>query len=615
MANAANKGNYKDIKVVVWCNANVFEADGPVRHIDTINILNKKNVQNVLMLGQKPSVDVMNAPQMSRFTQVIISKDFQKSMKKIEDTLFLKPHEMLIVSDREGLDLTGIKILKDSECDAVLQREFTKGAADITDTVPEEVRKYREQSGSLNLDEKIDLLRTIVGKYNLSWAKHELVDFLIKRNAETDLKEAYLMCSVGSAFNDPELILRHAKMLKEGLGVDRNLTEYARLIKMAINKRSKMAEYEWADFVIKTKSKDNYPDVFKRCVGSKDLLLKAQLARMYRDGYGTDVNLDKAIDCMREAADADVKQTKNELTDLLLQRGKPKDLKEAFERCTALVQDKDYWAMGRLARMYRDGNGTKKDLDHAIEYMKTSLDAGVAWAGEELTEMLLTRKNEGDMQEAVSLIFTTAKNKSKSLSVLSAAAKKGERECVDCVLSEIKKNGVNDEMLAPVTQFFIDVGDSEGIKYMTDKCKDAAAAGNPGASFLVGKMYKDGVGTGVDLDMAISYMRSSMSGVSRGQTNEYADALLKRGGAEDKKEAFELCTLNSKEGDYWALGRVARMYRDGIFVVRDEDVAIKYMRTAAENGVTWARNELANMLRRRGTSSDLSEIKKMKLGV
>ncbi len=112
-----------------------------------------------------------------------------------------------------------------------------------------------------------------------------------------------------------------------------------------------------------------------------------RLARAYRDGKGTEKNLDEAIKLMRNASENNVGWAKLELTDMLLARGSDADKTEAFAVCNELAATGNPGACGRLGRMYRDGCGVAVDLEKAKSLMKKAADMGVEWAVAEYSEM------------------------------------------------------------------------------------------------------------------------------------------------------------------------------------------------------------------------------------
>jgi TPR repeat protein len=109
---------------------------------------------------------------------------------------------------------------------------------------------------------------------------------------------------------------------------------------------------------------------------------------MYRDGKGTEVNLDLAAEWMNKALENNVGWAKLELLDILIARSGKDDKKRARKLCEELVEENNAGGYGRLARMYRDGWGVDVDLERAKSLMKKAADMGVKWAVTEYSEMI-----------------------------------------------------------------------------------------------------------------------------------------------------------------------------------------------------------------------------------
>jgi Sel1 repeat. len=105
----------------------------------------------------------------------------------------------------------------------------------------------------------------------------------------------------------------------------------------------------------------------------------------YRDGKGVEKNIDTAIIWMKKAVDKKPLFI-NELVDILQRSTNLNDHEEAFKICSETTYAT--WATGYLARAYRDGKGVEKDVDRAIELMRTAVNKNVGWAKKELDEML-----------------------------------------------------------------------------------------------------------------------------------------------------------------------------------------------------------------------------------
>ena len=189
-----------------------------------------------------------------------------------------------------------------------------------------------------------------------------------------------------------------------------------------------------------------------------DPFLQGRAGRLYREGKGVEKDASKALDLVRRAFDSGAEWTRNDLIDLLLEGGSEVDKRRAF----ALAREKhesDPWAELRLARMYRDGSGTRASLDKAISLMRDARNRGVSAATPELDAMLSKRGGKEDLRE-----------------------------------------------------LFVD------LKQLADK-------GDPWASGKIARMYRDGIGTEVDLEEAVKAMRKACEGGVPWAEKELAELL------------------------------------------------------------------------------------------
>ena len=75
-----------------------------------------------------------------------------------------------------------------------------------------------------------------------------------------------------------------------------------------------------------------------------------------------------------------------------LQLVKTKDsYEESIKILEPLIHSNNGYAMGRLARCYRDGRGVDIDLNKAEQWMKNAADKGVAWANNELKQIQIIK--------------------------------------------------------------------------------------------------------------------------------------------------------------------------------------------------------------------------------
>ena len=139
-----------------------------------------------------------------------------------------------------------------------------------------------------------------------------------------------------------------------------------------------------------------------------------------------------------------------------------------------------------------------------------------------------------------------------------------------------------------------------------DRIFEAAEKGNALSQYNLYLMYKTGKGVEKSDDNAIGWLRRSCI-VNKERRLEYCDALMKRDMPGDTGVAFLLNKELSEEGNPDAMIRLSGMYRDGKGVDKDIDRAIEWMAKVADEDIGWAKNELVDLLLKRGTGSDIEE--------
>lgn len=111
----------------------------------------------------------------------------------------------------------------------------------------------------------------------------------------------------------------------------------------------------------------------------------------------------------------------------------------------------------------------------------------------------------------------------------------------------------------------------------------------------LGRMYRDGRGVDVDLNTAAMWMRKAADQNLKWAKNELFDILWMINTSETDKEMFSVASSFASLGNGGAMGRLARCYRDGRGVEKNQDSAIEWMQKAAKKKVPWAITELESM--------------------
>ena len=279
---------------------------------------------------------------------------------------------------------------------------------------------------------------------------------------------------------------------------------------------------EFIDVLLKSTRAEDHERAFGLCrslAESGDSIAMVHLGRMYRDGKGTKKDIDKAKEWIGKAIEKDKKWVK-ELIDVLLRSEMAKDHERAFELCRPVAESGDNLSRVYLGRMYRDGKGTKKDIDKAKEWIGKAFEKDLYWVNE--------------------FVYTLLR-------------------------SEMAK----DHEMA------------------FELCRPVAESGDDLAMIRLGRMYQDGTGTERNIDKAIEYMRAATEKKSA-WGDELTDLLFARGTDEDLKEAFELFEKHKDIFSWARIGLLGMRCRD--FVVSNKKFLsdeFNRVKVAAENKETY----------------------------
>lgn len=131
--------------------------------------------------------------------------------------------------------------------------------------------------------------------------------------------------------------------------------------------------------------------------GNRDAML--WLARMYRDGRGTEKDLGNAAEWYRRITEKNA-DLANEFADVLFEIGTPESYEEMVSVIIGHSRSGNAGATRRMGTAYRQGKGVEKDLDAAIMYQRVATCEGQKEAAGELVLALLERRTEEDVEEA-----------------------------------------------------------------------------------------------------------------------------------------------------------------------------------------------------------------------
>lgn len=147
-------------------------------------------------------------------------------------------------------------------------------------------------------------------------------------------------------------------------------------------------------------------------------------------------------------------------------------------------------------------------------------------------------------------------------------------------------------------------------------CVNLANENNADAMIRLSKFYSSGQGVERDLYSAADWLRRANKLQRDPNYAEFLNILWQIGTPESYDEMIAVLGLLIKAEVGYAYGWQSRLYRDGKGVSQDLDLATEYMRRAIEKNVSWARNEMFDILWQIGTQQAFDEaIKTIKPGI
>ncbi|MFT9075991.1 relaxase MobL [Ethanoligenens sp.] len=215
---------------------------------------------------------------------------------------------------------------------------------------------------------------------------------------------------------------------------------------------------------------------------------------------------------------------------------------KAFQGFLEQAEDGNAYANYRVAMMYEKGNGVPQDDQKYQDYLREA-----AYLGHTQSMYLLGQK----------LINSTISNFDEGIRCLEMAADKGHGKAA-----------------STLGQSYLSAGDNEtAFTYM----RRAAELGDRPATYMLGKMYRDGIGTPADAKKAADYLKQ---GANIFWTDEYKAARAYLYGSkkveQDFSAALELLKEEAAKGNAFAMCDVGRIYDRGLGIDPDPDMAMKY---------------------------------------
>ncbi len=155
-----------------------------------------------------------------------------------------------------------------------------------------------------NIDTCIKLLKTLVNKNKKGITP--LIDALIIRNKESDLKEAFNLCKTQSAHNESSGIdYKLSLMYFNGQGTDKNISMAIKYMRKSSDAGYWRATRDLPDLLIKSNDVEDLRIVYDLCTKKSsegDAHSTLLLSIMYRDGIYIPINNEMHLELLKKAA-------------------------------------------------------------------------------------------------------------------------------------------------------------------------------------------------------------------------------------------------------------------------------------------------------------------------
>jgi TPR repeat protein len=344
---------------------------------------------------------------------------------------------------------------------------------------------------------------------------------------------------------------------------------------------------------------------FERAAKQGNLFALFNSGLMYRDGQGCEINLNKALGYLQQAAEAGYSKAQYVLG-VWHYNGKEgvalQDIDKAFSYFNSAAKQGHSTAQYFLAVMHRDGKGCEKNLKTALGYFQQSADAGEVDAQIVLGIWYVCGK-EGvvakDYEKAL-VYFTQAALQKHSIAQFNLGILyrdgKGCEKNLKTALGYFQQSAEADDEDA---QFELGAWYSTGNDVVEKDFTKAlhylsqsAEGGKKGAQYCLGQAYISGsLGVKIDLNKAFTYFQ-------RDADAGHASAQLELGkfyytgvdGAtpQDFGQALKYFILAAQQGNQTARYNLSVMYRDGKGCEKNLKTALDYLQQAADAEYTAA---------------------------
>lgn len=345
------------------------------------------------------------------------------------------------------------------------------------------------------------------------------------------------------------------------------------------------------------------------------------IGRIYSDGLGVEIDMDKANNYYKKALSRFQKvesQKAWEYTEYRIGKmyaqglGTEKDLKTAAYWFKLSAEKKYKYAQYSLGGLYYRGQGVEQNFQTAFSLYLKSANQGFPYADFEVAKMY--RDGTGIDKDA---------NESnhyfeKAFVGFEKLEKQGCDDKIQYRLGWMLQNGIGTNRdIAKAKEYFgksakfgnifacyslakiileEDNPTNEEVKKAIDYMHIASNSGNKFAQYSLGRIYLEGKHTAKDINKAITLLTLSAE-----QDNEFAAYKLGMIYLKDEEvtkdinKAIAFLTQSAEKNNEWASYQLGKLYLMGVDIPKDTEKAIEYLTKSAEQGNQFAQYVLGKL--------------------
>ncbi|WP_400239101.1 ATP-binding cassette domain-containing protein [Methanomethylophilus alvi] len=487
-------------------------------------------------------------------------------------------------------------------------------------------------------------------------AQYEYGNILMKNGNEADAK---ILFQHAAAKGDNEAKGRIALMNSSSSILSSKLLN---LYKEIATLEDPINEYRYAELLLKTAiSKEDRClsfEMFKKSAMGGFPNAYYQLALMCRDGIGTERDTSAMVNYLVESSNAGFLPAILLLSDLYFKGNLiSKNESLGFHYAFKAAQLGNINSMYTVAHCYQDGIGVNQDSKQSELWYGNYVKSGFFWHLIWSVDYVKSGRFNTNLclDEIYDAVYLTSNPWATGHIVPYSIVNDVDCKHVIDYLSFLSENNNLDAIKRLANMYYSGDSIEKDYSKALQLYVKSSKLGDSWSKLRVGEMYRDGLGTQVNLELALSWFESSANNnnisaivsllnIYNLDAPHYAlkikewhnclESFAKNGNVEairavgnnykngifvtkNYEMALYYYQLGEKINDSYCrtcineminTGLIARAYRDGKGVPQDLDMAAEWMRKAADRNIGWAKNELFEILRRINTPESLAEM-------